>query len=117
MAYDEEVAQRFRDGLISLPDVSEVKMMGGICFLMSGNMVGGTHINKSNDPVFMFRVGKDNMDEALSRQGAKTMINGSRPMSGFVEVEASDCDDRDLASWVTLAVSFVGSLPPKEKGK
>ena len=92
MAYDEQAAERFRDGLIGLPNISEMKMMGGICFLLNGNMVGGTHIEQSSgDAVFMFRVGKDNVAEALVRPGARPMINGNRPMGGFIRIETESC--------------------------
>ena len=32
MAYDENVARRLRSVLVDLPDISEVKMMGGALF-------------------------------------------------------------------------------------
>ena len=115
MAYDEDVAQRFRDSLIGLPDVSEVKMMGGICWLLSGNMIGGTFTDKVRSAFFMLRVGKENMPEALCRPGASVMMNGSRPMTGFIQLEAAGCSDTALSEWVSLCVSFVGSLPPKAK--
>ena len=116
MAYDEDVAQRFRDCLIGLPDVSEMKMMGGVCFLLNGNMIGGTHIEKSGAPVFMFRVGKNNMAEALARPGARIMINGGRPVSGFIRVEVEGCSEGALSAWISLCVSSVGKLPAKRKG-
>ena len=91
-------------------------MMGGICFMMSGNMIGGTHIGREGEPVFMFLVGKDNVQQALLRPGASIMINGKRAMNGYIIVEASSCSYQVLASWITLAMSFVGSLVPKTKG-
>lgn len=115
MAYDDVAARRLRDILADLPDLSEVKMMGGLCFLTAGNMIGGTHIDKSGIRVFMFRVGKQNMMEALARPGASTLISGSRPMTGFVRVDADACSDEVLADWIALTMRFVGALPPKEK--
>ena len=113
MAYDEGLAERFRDALAGLPEISEKKMMGGVCFLMSGNMIGGTHITKQGEAQFLFRVGKDNEAEALERPGASIMINGTRRMGGFIIVNDEDCDDAAMTSWVSLCLSFVGNLPAK----
>ena len=41
MAYDEGVAQRLRDMLQKIPAVSERKMLGGIAFMVNGNMCVG----------------------------------------------------------------------------
>lgn len=113
MAYDEYVADRFRQAVIGLPDVSEKKMMGALCFLLAGNMLGGAFRAKDGVPHFLFRVGKDNEAEALSRPNAEIMINGGRRMGGFIIVAEEMCDDEALTGWLRLVLSFVGSLPPK----
>lgn len=77
MAYDEGMAQHFRDCLLGPPDISEKKMMGGVCFLIAGNMIGSTHITKAGKRQFLFRVGKENEAEALTRHGGRIMINGT----------------------------------------
>lgn len=38
MAYDEKLAQRIRDELAGRPEVTEMKMFGGLAFLIAGNM-------------------------------------------------------------------------------
>lgn len=43
MAYDEGMAQLLRESLSEAPDYSERKMFGGLCFMLSGNMVCGVH--------------------------------------------------------------------------
>lgn len=115
MAVDETLNARFRDALGDLPGVSEVRMMGGTCFLLHGNMLGGADRDKNGEARFMFRVGKDNEEEALSRPGAIPMEFGKRRMGGLVFVDSALCDDADLKSWIALAESFVGTLPPKKK--
>lgn len=47
------LAERVRNALGNNPDVTEKKMMGGICFLLREHMLCGTA-----KPGFMFRVGK-----------------------------------------------------------
>jgi len=119
MAYDENLTLRFREALhAAVPEaaasLSEKKMMGGVCFLLNGNMVGGADRTKAGVGRFMFRVGKDNDDEGLTRPGAVTMHQGGRRMTGFFFVEESDCNAETMKSWIDLALSFVKTLPPKK---
>ncbi len=41
MAYDEGLLERLRDVLAEVPGVTEKKMFGGLCILVSGNMCCG----------------------------------------------------------------------------
>ena len=112
--YDEELSDRMREVLEGMAGISEKRMMGGLCFMLNGNMLGGAHREKSGEQLFMFRVGRENESAALSRPGARPMQLGDRsPMRGFVFVEASLCDDSQLRDWVSLALSHISSLPPK----
>ncbi len=113
MAYDEDLAERFRKAAHSLGAMSEKRMMGGVCFLLNGNMLGGADRNKEGLRRFMFRVGKDAHAEALNRPGAMPMEMGGRRMTGFIFVDAEQCDDGMLADWIRLACSFVAELPAK----
>lgn len=116
MAVDEALTARMRDALDGLGGVSEKKMMGGICFLLDGNMIGGAHRDKkTGEGLFMFRVGKENEAAGQAMPGARPMDFTGRKMSGFFFVSEEDASDQVLADWVALALSFVGSLPPKEK--
>jgi hypothetical protein len=38
MAYDEDLADRIRSLLADEPDLSEMRMFGGLAFLLAGNM-------------------------------------------------------------------------------
>ncbi len=114
MAYDDDLAARFRAALNGLPELSKRRMMGGVCFMLSGNMIGGAHREKSGEGRFMFRVGSENHSRALERVGARPMKIGGRPMAGFIFVEAEDCADPEvLADWIAFAHGYVASLPPK----
>jgi TfoX/Sxy family transcriptional regulator of competence genes len=101
-----------RAALAGRKNVSEKRMFGGICFLMRGNMLCGT--GKAD---FMFRVGKEQDAEALSRRGARPMDITGRVMKGFVWVAPSSCDARGLLRWIELAVRYVGALPPKKASR
>ncbi|PRY26591.1 TfoX-like protein [Aliiruegeria haliotis] len=116
MPDDEALAARMRDALGGLPGVSETRMMGGICFLLYGNMIGGVRREKSGAGHFMFRVGKDNEAVAAQRAEAVQVEMGGRRMGGFFYVD-EEVPDRVVAEWVSLALEFVGSLPPKPPKK
>ena len=113
MAYDELLAARFRDTLDGVANISEKRMMGGVCFLVNGNMIGGAHREKTGDGRFLFRVGKENDAKARARPGAMPMVQGGRRMRGFILVDADACDGAVLADWVALARSYAESLPAK----
>lgn len=113
MAYDEDLADRYRASLEGMVGVSEKRMMGGLCFFLNGNMVGGADREKNGAGRFMFRVGKDNEAEALSRDGACIVDLGGRRMGGLIYVAEDGCDEAALKDWLSLALSFVGPLPAK----
>lgn len=113
MAYDEALAARFRAALARRKGISEKKMMGGICFFSHGNMIGGVSRIQDGPGRFMFRVGKENEAEALSREGAAIVEMGGRRMGGFIDVNETDCGDMALKGWIKLALGYVGTLPPK----
>lgn len=109
MAYDEGVAERLRDAYLSLPDVVEKKMFGGIAFMVSGHMSCGV----VNDTL-MVRVGPEQYEHALKRPHARQMDFTGKPLTGFVYVAPEGFeDDADLQDWVELSLAFVCSLPPR----
>jgi len=107
---NEAVTERLRKALKGRSKVTEKRMFGGVCFLLRGNMLCGTG---SGD--FMFRVGKDQDAEALSRKGARPMDFTGKVMKGFVWVDPKKCDARSLGRWVAMAEHYVGKLPAKGK--
>lgn len=113
MAIDEELNQQFREAIEGLVGITEKNMMGGTCFMLNGNMLGGADITKAGERRYMFRVGKDNEAEALSRDGAIIMEQGGRRMSGLIFVSADCVDKKALDNWIALALSFVGNLLAK----
>jgi TfoX/Sxy family transcriptional regulator of competence genes len=112
MAFDEGLSQRLRDALGEVAGISEKRMMGGLCFLLNGNMLGTVNRRDGRDRL-MFRVGQANEAEALARPGATIVVMGKRRMAGYVFVDAEACGDAELTGWVAMALSYVGNLPPK----
>lgn len=113
MTVDHDLNDRFRDALEGKEGVSEKRMMGGTCFFLHGNMLGGADRAKSGERRFMFRVGKENQAEALRRPGTSPIAFGNQRMGGMVFVDEAACDAAALREWIALVMTFVGTLPPK----
>ncbi|MEM9571012.1 MAG: TfoX/Sxy family protein [Pseudomonadota bacterium] len=113
MAYDEDLAQAFRAKLDGMVGISEKRMMGGICFFLNGNMIGGADRTKSGEGRFMFRVGKDNDQIASQLPGGDAMFQGGRRMTGLYFVPEEAVTGDNLSDWFSLALSHAASLPEK----
>ena len=81
MAYDETLAERVREALAGERGVDEIKMMGGLCFMVSGHMAVGIVGEE-----LMVRVGAEGYERALGRVHAREMDFTGRAMKGFVLV-------------------------------
>lgn len=113
MARDEHVESRMRDALGGMVGISEKPMMGGLRFLLYGNMIGGADCTKDGERRFMFRIGKENQDQGMNMTGAVPMFKGNRKMSGFFWVVEENCDEKTLRNWIDLSLSFAAGLPAK----
>jgi hypothetical protein len=101
---------RLRAALDGLP-VTEQKMFGGTCFMLSGNMLVGT-----SKRGLLVRVGKEAHEAAVARPHARPMQMGGRQMQGYVFVDpAGTAKEKDLTAWIERALAFVRTLPPKDK--
>ena len=115
MPYDEALANRVRDLLSGEPELSEIKMFGGIAFMTPGGMACGLIRDE-----LMVRVGPDGFDEALTRPGAGIMDFGGKmqPMKGMVKVDASGtADEGSLRAWVQQGLDYVHAHPTKRPAK
>jgi hypothetical protein len=113
VAVDEQLNVRMRAAIGDRDGVTEKKMMGGVCFLLHGNMIGGADRTKDGEGRFMFRVGKDNDAAAAALPGGEPMVQGGRRMSGLYFIAEDACPPDVLAQWLDLAVSFAETLPKK----
>jgi TfoX/Sxy family transcriptional regulator of competence genes len=110
MAYDENLAQHVRENLLGTPNLTEMKMFGGIAFLINGNMACGVTRND-----LIVRVGPGASDKALATPYTKPFtMTGRPPMSGWVQVEpAGFTTEEELQAWITQGLDYARSLPPK----
>lgn len=113
MAHDPELAARYRAALGNGSEYSEKRMMGGTCFFLNGNMIGGADRAKEGQRRFMFRVGRDNAECAAELGADGPLLLGNRIMPGFYFVDADRCDDALFGRWLALALEHARSLPAK----
>jgi TfoX/Sxy family transcriptional regulator of competence genes len=73
MAIDEKLAGQIRAALTDVPSAEEVKMFGGLCFMLNGNMVAA-----SSDRGLLVRVGESAEAEAMARGAEPMLMNGRR---------------------------------------
>ncbi|MGB0411880.1 MAG: TfoX/Sxy family protein [Pikeienuella sp.] len=109
MAHDPEKYETLAAALGMMEGLSEKKMFGGVCFLLHGNMVAGVFRDRG-----MVRVGKEREAVALEIDGVDAFTPTGRKMGGIVGLTPDIFDDdASLQAALDLAISFVGSLPPK----
>ena len=110
MAYDENAARRVRTILEAREGVREVRMMGGLIFMVNGHMCCGVH-----DRSLMIRVGADRREEFLRHPHVGPLdIGRGRQPKAFLRVEPAGFEADDaLTKWIGHALDFVGTLPPK----
>lgn len=108
---DETLVERVRLAIGEDPNIAEIKMFGGMCFTLNGNMLVG--VTKAG--ALMVRVSEDQLAQALKQPGAAQMKMGpERVMKGFLSVDPDALSDQSLRQWVAAATNYVGPMPPKE---
>ena len=103
MAYSELLADRIRHYLDEKKIGYEAKkMMGGLCFMVDDKMCLGIIKNE-----LMARVGEEQYQILLNKEGAKPMDFTKRPMKGYLFVEPQGFDfEEDLEFWIESCLAF-----------
>jgi TfoX/Sxy family transcriptional regulator of competence genes len=105
---DLELAASVRAALSGTGTIREVKMFGGIGFMLNGNLIVG-----ASKRGLLVRVGKTGQREALAQPGARPMQMKGRTMEGYIYVDHPALNDRSVQVWIRRALPHVLSLPPK----
>ena len=107
MAYDKELADRIRDALEGAGEVREVKMFGGITFMVNEMMTATANTHG----MLMVRCDPERADALLERPGADWPERRGRKMSkGWIVVdEAGTESEADFISWIDEALAFNNS--------
>jgi hypothetical protein len=109
LAYDATLAARVRAILHSRRDVVEQKMMGGLCFMVGGNMCCGV-----TGTALMVRVGAEAYQQALAEPHVRPLEFGGRRPKAFVLVDAEGVRTKaTLERWIRRGLTFVATLPAK----
>jgi TfoX/Sxy family transcriptional regulator of competence genes len=108
VAYDQDLADRVRAALPGGEPVTERQMFGGLAFMLGGHMFCGVVKD-----TLMARLGPEGADRALDQPHVRPMDFTGRPMKGMVFVEPEGLHGDALQHWVTAAVSYARTLPPK----
>ncbi len=110
MAYDEDLANRIREIVLSEPGVAEQKMFGGLAFLINGNM----SVSASGQGGLLLHVDPDETDGLLGKPHAYPFEMRGRVMQGWLRVDAEGVKTkRQLERWVARGVEYAKSLPKK----
>jgi TfoX/Sxy family transcriptional regulator of competence genes len=110
MAYDEELATRIREIVLSEDGLSEKKMFGGLAFLVNGNMA----VAASGQGGLLLRVDPDLTEQLIKDADATRFVMRGREMDGWLRVDPAGIRSEDtLARWVGIGVAYARSLPPK----
>src|SRR5947207_9900150 len=112
MADDQELAASVRAALAGTSVIREVRMFGGIGFMLNGNLVAA-----ASRRGLLLRVGKDRQAEALAQSGARPMVMRGRTMEGYVYVDPPALNKQAVQNWLRLAVAYVEALPRKPDRK
>lgn len=109
-SYEAQTVERVRRMLSENPNIVEKRMIGGLSFLLNGNMCCGVTGN-----ALMIRVGREGLEQALAQPYVRRMEFAGRPLAGFICVSPEGYQsDADLAKWVQQGLDFAATLPLKK---
>ena len=110
MAYDEHLAERIRDLITGTADITEMRMFGGLAFLVNGNMA----VAASGQGGLLARVAPAEAAELVDDDTVTPMVMGGRTMTGWLHVSPGVLqDDQQLETWVIRCLTHASTLPPK----
>ena len=104
MAYHGELVERVRDALGAKSSVREVKMFGGLSFMVNEKMV----VCVRGDGDLLVRADPGRADELLTTKGARPAEMAGRAMnSGWIAVaDEAVATDETVGFWIAAAVEY-----------
>jgi hypothetical protein len=112
VAYDEDLADRLREILYGEEGLTELRMFGGLAFLINGHMA----VSASGQGGLLLRVDPADSRDLASRVGAQPFVMRGRAMEGWLRVSPEAIPTRrQLEGWAEIGVAHARSLPPKAK--
>lgn len=122
MAYDEYLADRIRRALAEKhAPFRELKMMGGLCFLVDDKMFCGLLQDKqTRENLLMARIGEAAYETEIEKDCCLPMDFTGRPMRGYTFITADGFDtEDDLSYWMDRCLEFnpLAKASKKRKNK
>lgn len=125
MAFDHDLSARIRMNLLAMDrEFEERRMFGGLCFMVRGHMVVGITGDKTGVDTtgegktggeLMVRCGEARAAAALENPHARLCDFTGRIMKSILLVKPDGFDrDEALTHWVSLALDFIETEPPKK---
>lgn len=108
MTAESDLVSRVRAALRDVEELREVKMFGGVGFMVSGNLVAA-----ASRRGLLLRVGRERQDEALAQPGVRPMEMRGRRMEGYVYADPPPRSDDAIKAWLRSALDYVQTLPAK----
>jgi hypothetical protein len=110
VAYDEDLANRIRELILSERGVTEKKMFGGLAFMINGNMA----VSASGKGGLLLHIDPAETEALLKKPYAQPFEMRGRVMDGWLRVEAEGVKTKQqLERWVARGVGYAKSLPSK----
>jgi hypothetical protein len=109
MPFNEGIESRIQEIVSKWSGTTAIKMFGGMCHLLRGNMFGGVYRD-----FLILRLGEDQANFAMEMPHVRPFDITGRPMKGWVMVKPEGFEtDNELAGWLGKARKFVLTLPAK----
>ncbi|MDQ0733748.1 TfoX/Sxy family protein [Arthrobacter agilis] len=98
----EALSQRLRDFFASRPNVREVRMFGGVSFMVDERMA----VAAGRDGGLLVRTDPADYDDLLRRGAVPARMGSDRPMGrGWLTVPSQQVsDDAELAFWIQVGL-------------
>lgn len=106
MTAETDLAAQVRAALQGVEGISEMKMFGGVGFMVNGNLIAG-----ASERGLLLRIGKEQQREALRAPGIRPMEMRGRIMEDYVYADLNS--EAAVRAWLQRALEFVQTLPPK----
>ena len=112
MAYDEETANRIRELVQSESGLSEMRMFGGLAFLINGNMA----VAASGKGGLLLRCDPAQTATLVAEPNADRFEMRGKEMDGWLRIDPPAIEsDNGLQRWVQVGIGYARSLPAKRK--
>ncbi len=113
MPYNEILADRIREALVNIPNVTEKHMFGGVCFMVEDKMCVGVVKDE-----MMCRIDPEMDATVLEMIGCRPMDFTNKPMKGYVYVSDEGMKTKkEFEYWINLCLDFNPKAKSSKKKK